>query len=97
MLININNNAWLYRMISILIGTLLYSKNIALFYSQYENINLFNDSIKKISNNYLADLIFENNNWHTNKLYSMLIILGYILLYNTINYIKSNNIQTLIT
>lgn len=97
MLINYNNTPWLYRVISILICSLLYYKNYGLFYSQFQYPNIFTISTKKISNHHLADLVFKNNDWRTSKIYIILIIIGYILIYNTYIFMKKNNIKTFIT
>ena len=97
MLIQYNQNPYLYRIISLLIMSFLYTNKYGLFYSQYRYDNIFTISTKKISNNHLADLVFKYNDWKTSKIYIIFIIIGYILTYNTYIFMKKNNIKTFIT
>ena len=80
-----NNNPWKYRVISLLIMILLYNHNSGLFISQYniKNMTPFMKDIQFKSNHYLSDLLFSYNNWKNNKIYYILVIINYILLYKT--------------
>lgn len=100
MLINYNNNPFLYRLIGLCIQLMLYNDNFGLFYAQNIDSNfLFIKNIdKKIINyHYLPNIVYKYNNWKTNKLYYVLIIINYILLYSCYIFIKKNNIKTFIT
>ena len=64
---------------------LLYNHNSGLFISQYniKNMTPFMKDIQFKSNHYLSDLLFTYNNWENNKIYYILVIINYILLYKT--------------
>ena len=97
MLINFNNNPFLYRLIGLSIQLIIY--NYGFFYSQNKNKKSLFINTENISLNfhYLADLVFKYNDWKTNKLYYIFIIINYILLYKTFIFMKTNNIKTFIT
>ena len=97
MLIKYNQTPMLYRAIGLLIIFLLYTNNYELFYSKNKYSTIFINETKKISNHYLADLVFKNNDWRKSKIYPLTVIVGYILIYKTFIFIKKNNIKTFIT
>jgi len=101
MLINYNNKALLYRVVGILVVMLTYNQDIILFCSKYKYKIKGSFTNKKhgkhILESPLADLLFKYNNWKTSKIFGILIIIAYILLYKTFIFMKINNIRTIVT
>ena len=87
MAVNHNNNPWRYRIVGILIAMICYNDYGGLFYSKY-TIKEYSPFIETISDDYitnhhLADTLFGYNDWKTNKLYYIIIIICYVILYTT--------------
>tara|TARA_Y100000739_G_C20487735_1_gene408986 strand:- start:47 stop:874 length:828 start_codon:yes stop_codon:yes gene_type:complete len=96
MAINYNNDPWKYRIVGILIAMLCYNDYGGLFYSKY-TIKEYSPFIEKINDKYLtnhdlADTLFKYNDWKTNKLYYIITIISYIIIYKTYKYSNNNNI-----
>lgn len=100
MALNHNNDPWKYRIIGILIAMLFYNDFAGLFFSKITDkekspfVERITDKFK--TNNHLADSLFKYNNWKTNNIYYIIIIIGYIIIFNTIKYNYINSVNTVL-
>ena len=95
MALNHNNNPWKYRIIGILVAMLCYNDFGGLFYSKktFSEYSPFIEKINEdyITNHHLADTLFGYNDWKTNNIFYIIIIICYIVIYRTFNSLDNNN------